>query len=271
MPEPIDSKHRARTPLYLAWRKFRRHTLSLYGGIILIVLYLVMIFAQFLSPYDYTEGAKDKGNFWPTIVHWTDDEGNFTRPYVYNGYKLIDANFTECYVEGKPENAELIAERLNIPLEKVDTQTYPIRLFVRRGEPYDFLYLNGIVNGVFGADIDWFASDLHLFGIVTDKPIDKQDNPPMLYLLGADALGRDVLSRLLYGARVSLTIGIVAVIVSFTIGMLLGGISGYFGGTTDVVIQRLCEMMMMVPGFYLLLALRSSFDATKMTDRKSVV
>jgi peptide/nickel transport system permease protein len=79
-----------------------------------------------------------------------------------------------------------------------------------------------------------------------------------LYLLGADARGRDLLSRLLYGSRVSLTIGLVGVAITFVLGMLVGGISGYFGGRTDVVLMRACEMFMMIPGFYLMLALRSA-------------
>ncbi len=263
----------ARSPMGLAWRKLRRHTLSLYGGLILAVLYLVMIFAEVLSPYLYSEGAKDKAYFWPTIIHWRDAEGRWTRPYIYNGYRLIDGDFREHYVEGRPENAALIADRLRIPIEQVDTQKYPIRFFVRRGPPRKIWGL--------------WESRWHFFGIQTEadrawrppatdaggagesgvaSAATEARNPPMLYLLGADHLGRDILSRLLYGSRVSLTIGIVSVIISFSIGMLLGGISGYFSGTTDVVIQRLCEMMMMVPGFYLLLALRSSFDAAKLSS-----
>ncbi len=256
----------ARSPTSLAWRKLRRHTLSLYGGLILLVLYTLMIFADFISPYAYWEGAKDKSYFWPTIIHWRDAQGRLTRPYIYNGYRLLDADFNEHYVEGRPENAALIAERLRIPIKQVDTRAYPIRFLVRRGPPRKILGL--------------WTSRLHLFGIeseadragtsatVTDTAESDRLTryPPMLYLLGADHLGRDVLSRVLYGSRVSLTIGIVAVLISFSIGMVLGGISGYFSGTTDVVLQRLCEMMMMVPGFYLLLALRSSFDAAKMSS-----
>lgn len=266
----------ARSPMGLAWRKLRRHTLSLYGGMILAVLYLAMIFAEFLSPYVYSEGVKEKAYFWPTIIHWRDEHGRLTRPYIYNGYRLTDAEFREHYVEGRPENAALIAERLRIPIEQVDTRRYPIRFLVRRGPSRKIWGL--------------WESRLHLFGIETDAdrmpespaqpaasegagegtatPVNPAEvrNRPMLYLLGADHLGRDIFSRLLYGSRVSLTIGIVSVLISFSIGMLLGGISGYFSGTTDVVIQRLCEMMMMVPGFYLLLALRSSFDAAKMSS-----
>ena len=84
------------------------------------------------------------------------------------------------------------------------------------------------------------------------------DKPGRLYLLGADSRGRDLLSRLIYGARISLSIGLLGVFISFSLGLIVGGIAGYFGGWVDMVLMRICEMFMLVPGFYLLLALRST-------------
>ncbi len=84
------------------------------------------------------------------------------------------------------------------------------------------------------------------------------DEPGRLYLIGADARGRDLFSRILYGSRISLSIGIIGVFISFTLGLLVGGLSGYYGGIVDNILMRICEMFMMVPGFYLLLALRSA-------------
>lgn len=84
------------------------------------------------------------------------------------------------------------------------------------------------------------------------------DNPARLYFFGADSRGRDLLSRLIYGARISLTIGLVGSLISFAIGLIIGGISGYFGGWIDRILMRVCEAFMLVPGFYLMLALRAA-------------
>ena len=91
--------------------------------------------------------------------------------------------------------------------------------------------------------------DIHLFGV---------DAPGALNLAGTDMRGRDLFSRICFGARVSLSIAIIGAFISFFIGSFLGGISGYFGGVTDHVIMRGSELFMMLPGFYILLAVRSA-------------
>jgi peptide/nickel transport system permease protein len=84
-----------------------------------------------------------------------------------------------------------------------------------------------------------FATDVHLFG-----PLNPAER---VYLLGADRLGRDMLSRLIYGTRISLSIGLVGVMLSFILGLLLGGISGYYGSWLDEIIQRLIELLRSIP------------------------
>ena len=113
----------------------------------------------------------------------------------------------------------------------------PIRFFVL-GESYRWL---GLV-----------PSNVHLFGV---------DEPQRVMMLGADGFGRDVFSRLIFGSQISLTIGLVGIAISFSIGMLLGGISGYFGGWLDGLLMRFCELLLSIPGLYLILALRSVFPA----------
>ncbi len=109
-------------------------------------------------------------------------------------------------------------------------QPSPVRLFVK-GTPYRIL---GI------------PSDRHLFGTT---------GPGKINLLGTDVQGRDQFSRLVFGGRISLFIGLVGIIISFPLGMLVGGIAGYFGGMIDVSLMRLVEVLMTIPGIYLLVAL----------------
>jgi len=89
----------------------------------------------------------------------------------------------------------------------------------------------------------------------------KVDNPGRLFLLGTDINGRDVFSRLFYGGQISLTIGFLALFISFPIGLLYGGISGYFGGRTDALMMRFAEAIMSIPSFYLLISLAAILPA----------
>src|SRR5205823_4111257 len=92
--------------------------------------------------------------------------------------------------------------------------------------------------------------DRHLFGVTP---------PGRIYLLGADDAGRDVWTRLLFGSQVSLTVGVVGIVISFTLGLLLGGVSGYFGGWVDTLIMRGTELLLSIPALYLIVALRGVF------------
>ncbi|QYY34488.1 ABC transporter permease subunit [Ruficoccus sp. ZRK36] len=88
------------------------------------------------------------------------------------------------------------------------------------------------------------------------EPVDPAEFP--VYLLGSDSTGRDIFSRLLYGSQISLTIGLIGIGITMTIGFLVGGLAGYFGGRFDFLAMRLVEFLMAIPGLYLLLALRSA-------------
>ncbi len=111
---------------------------------------------------------------------------------------------------------------------------YPIRLFIR-GDEYELWNL--------------FSADIHLFGATGSGT---------LFLFGTDAMGRDLFSRVLYAARVSLSIGLVGVALSFILGVILGGISGYFGGVSDTAIQRMIEFLISIPTIPLWMALAAA-------------
>ena len=110
------------------------------------------------------------------------------------------------------------------------TVTYPIHFFVE-GDPYK---LWGLI-----------PTNIHLFGVKDD----------VIFVLGADKLGRDMFSQILYGARISLSIGLVGVVISFVLGILIGGISGYYGGRIDVIVQRIVETIRSIPTIPLWMAL----------------
>ena len=106
--------------------------------------------------------------------------------------------------------------------------------FFAKGQPYKFL---GVI-----------PMERHLF---------TTDNDGRIFILGTDINGRDVFSRLLFGGRISMTIGFLALFVLFPIGLLYGGISGYLGGKVDMLMMRFAEAVMSIPSFYLLIILAS--------------
>jgi len=111
---------------------------------------------------------------------------------------------------------------------------YPIRFFMR-GDSYRILWI--------------ISSNIHLFGV---------EEPGHVYLFGSDNVGQDIFSRVLYGAQVSLSIGIVGIVISTIIGMIVGGIAGYFGGVTDFTIMRTVEILLALPSLYFILILRQT-------------
>lgn len=114
---------------------------------------------------------------------------------------------------------------------------HKVHFFVK-GEPYTFMGIK---------------CSRHLFGTDGNYPI---------FLFGADSLGRDLFSRIVYGSRISLTIGFIATAISLVLAILFGGLAGYYGGTTDWTIMRICEFFMLIPGLYMILFLRSILSSS---------
>ncbi|MFA5568141.1 MAG: ABC transporter permease subunit, partial [Trueperaceae bacterium] len=222
----------------IAWRQFRRHPLARFALAVLAILYVASAFADFLAPYP-ERYINTKTTFQPpNRVRIVDADGRLTRPYVYAMVKEIDmATFETIWTE--------------------DTSTkYPIELFVRRTgvrERYVPFPVNLIPVALRQAWGIKPQSTLHLFGV--GDPTDKVK----IHLWGSDDLGGDVFGKVLFGGRISLTIGIIASMVAILLGMTLGGLAGFYGGLLDELILRLVEAIDAIPQLFLLLALSAIF------------
>jgi len=226
---PLDLTRRAsgERPVFVAWRAFRKSRIGLAGLAILIILYAMAVFADFIAPYHFDDQERDLQWAPPTSIRFSDANGFSLRPFIHPIRSYIDDDF-------------------NIRQEADTTQRCYVRFFVTRDE---HLFLELI------------PTRLRLFGV--DPPAAREGDTyyTRLYLLGADLSGRDIFSRICYGARISMTIGLIGSFITLVIGLLLGGICGYFGGATDNALQRFGEIIMLLPGFYLLLMLRFMFPA----------
>jgi peptide/nickel transport system permease protein len=197
------------SPGQLFWRRLRSHRTAMAGGIVLVGLYTLSLFAGFFAPYRYDLLDKERSFHPPTRLVL-----DGLRPAVQVYRKVAEPATYEA-----------------IPGSKA-----ALKFFIA-GEPYK----------LFG----FLPCTTHLFG--TGNPA------APCFLLGADQFGRDVFSRLLYGSQISLSIGLIGISLSLSLGMLVGGFSGYLGGMTDAVTMRICELIMSIPGLYLIMALRSVF------------
>jgi len=220
--EEAESAVKRLTPRQLMIRRFWKNKLAVIGLFILILLYLAVLFSPFVAPYDPARRFTQHLYLPPRVIHLRDDAGNWHMPFVYAVKNVTNkTTFTRSLEEDK-------------------SQRHPVRLFIR-GDSYK---LWGIFN-----------TDLHLFGV------EYPDAVGPIFLLGGDKFGRDIFGRILHGGRISLTIGLVGVAVSLFVGLLLGGISGLYGGVADNIIQRLIEFLRSIPTIPLWMGLAAAMPA----------
>lgn len=217
----IEANFAVASQWQLMWWKFRRHKLAVAGAIVVLLLYVIAIFVEFAAPYDPEAQSAVNAYRAPTAIHFVDAQGRFHLQPFVYGAKS----------QRNPDTFEL---------EFVEDKSIvdPIGLFVH-GDRYK---LWGLI-----------PSDIHLFGLETNKA--------KLFLLGADRQGRDMYSRIIYGTRISMSIGLIGVVVSFVIGIVVGGISGYVGGVTDLVVQRVIEFVRSMPTIPLWLGLAAALPS----------
>jgi peptide/nickel transport system permease protein len=210
--------------LALVWWKFKKNKLAVAGGIIVGLFYLVcFFFAEFFAPYQLTQ-QMDYFRAPPQRIRFVDAEGDFSlRPFVYGLEEKID-----------------LESRLRTYVEDTDVK-YPLHLFVK-GDGYKLL--------------GFIPANVHLFG--ADPNIEGSH----VFVFGTDSLGRDLFSRIIYGGRMSLWIGLLGQVLTMILGVSLGAISGFYGGVTDIVVQRLTEFVAAFPDIPLFIALAAAIPVS---------
>lgn len=186
----------------LMFWKLRRHKLAVIGAIVLIIFYLMAVFAPIIAPY----AGDTRSEFTylpPQSIHWFHD--GKIQPFVYGIEKERD-----------PETLALV-------FTPNTDEIIPVRFFVH-GDKYKLW--------------GFLRMDFHLYGAEGEHQI---------FLLGTDNLGRDLFSRTVLAAMVSLSIGLAGVAISFLLGVIIGGVSGYFGGTVDVIVQQVILFLISMP------------------------
>lgn len=199
-------------------KRFLRHRLAVIAFFFLQILYLIAIFAEFFSPWSPRQQDVEYSYCPPQVPRFS-FENNL---YVYPMELVTDpVTFRKSYRENK--------DRI-------------IRLS---------LFTEGPKYKLFGL----FTCSKHLIGAVNSNTRDENEiENARFYLLGTDKYGRDILSRIIHGARISLSVGIVSIVITFILGVTIGGISGYVGGAVDNFIQRIIEIINSVPKLPLWLA-----------------
>lgn len=202
-PEDFASQWR------LIWVAFRRHRLAMTGAIIILMFYLVGLFAEFLAPFDPNSTSSENIYHPPQMIHFIDRDaagGWSLNPHVV-GLSMERDKFT------------LQTSYVPDPDKKIYLD------FFGKGDPYNL----------------WGFIPMERHLLTTENPEEQ------FYFLGSDRLGRDMLSRIIYGTRVSMSIGLIGVSLRLILGLILGGISGYYGGRVDMFIQRVVELVISLP------------------------
>jgi len=214
----------------LILRRFLRHRMAVLALFTLIVFYMVAALAEFVAPYPSQWRDLDYMYAPPQIPRFSFSHGFHTDA-------LMPAHDPITFQKGY----------------RAATERVPLGFFVR-GEPYTLW-------GLFESEIRWFGVDPARLGQDGFVAEGEGQARARFYFLGADRHGRDLFSRLVFGSRLSLSIGMLAVLISVALGVVIGGISGYMGGMVDDLIQRFMEILRSFPQIPLWIALGALLPA----------
>ncbi len=213
--------------------RFAKHRLAVVSLYVICFLYFIALFAPFFAPYSQTRRSADYSYAPPQIPSFSFSDGFYVKAL-------------------KSQKDPVTLRKYYI---KDQTEKVPLGFFVK-GESYRSFWI--------------IRSDRHFFGVNKEKwkrmtaasesdllanESAEASTPPSFHLLGADRYGRDILTRVFFGSRISLSIGLVSIAITFVLGSFIGGISGYVGGAVDTLIQRFIEIINSFPHLPLWMAI----------------
>ncbi|MDG2453810.1 MAG: ABC transporter permease [Paracoccaceae bacterium] len=213
----------------LIWARFKKQRAAMIAAGVLIFIIVIGILAPALSPYDPTIAGRDRDylNGAPQIPEFCDKNGCSLRPFIHGVERTRSAETNFRWVEEPNE----------------DIRHY-VAFFVE-GSEYD----------LFG----FIPMDTHLFGM--------QEDEKMIHLFGTDSAGKDIFSRTLHAIFTSLQIGSLGVLISFVLALIIGGVSGYYGGRLDSVIQMVTDAVRTIPAIPLVMSV-AAFVPTEWTSEQ---
>ena len=219
------------------WRRLRRRPVAAGSALVLALLYGAMLLAEFLAPYLPTTAFRFHTHQPPSLSFYSAELG--FGPQVQRRVLVDEVTRRYARIRGQHYRVRLLAPGPEYRLWGL----VPLRAHLFGTEaPYRGAEEGAAAGAATGADADPWRGGGQAYPV---------------FLLGSDHLGRDILSRILYGSRVSLTIGFIAIAISLTLAIILGGLAGYYGGAVDWTIMRVAEFFILIPGLYMILFLRS--------------
>lgn len=222
------------------WRRLRQRPVAAASALVLALLYGAMLLAEFLAPYLPTTAFRFHTHQPPSLSFYSAELGF-----------------------GLQVQRRALVDEVTRRYARIRGQHYRVRLLAP-GPEYRLWGLVPMRVHLFGTAAPYRAEEEGAAAGAATGATEADADPWRgggqaypVFLLGSDHLGRDILSRILYGSRISLTIGFIAIAISLTLAIILGGVAGYYGGVIDWTIMRAAEFFILVPGLYMILFLRS--------------
>ena len=296
---PAEGKHETegpglpppRGPWKMLWIRLRKNRIAMVGGVILFFLYFISCFAGFLSPYDFNDVNTDTTRYGPMLLggYSIEETGRHLVEIENEDYEWVEVEKPEFTTKWSWFSGGLTffdnegnftlrphvhALREYVSYDEIGETTYllaadpdrkiPVRFFPKRDEAVEVASLCGFFK---------ISGKTKLFGVERPEEWDElgeqsESLHAEVFLLGSDQNGRDLMTRIFFGGQISMSVGLLGIFISMTIGLIFGGISGYYGGVTDFTMMRITELLMAIPGLYLILTLRYVIP-TKLDSRQT--